>query len=374
MRNIFKKTTVLKFLIFSLLLGLFLPLHFSSADTPPNCNSGHYISLDGQSCVPDCNGSHVSSDNIRCVAQCTTPPEIEKIADDGTAYCIDMTYHLLAPLPSCKPSDPGCVCSPSGDSCTLTYFDPGSSTGSSSDTLGQYLNMMIKIFIGICAVLAVIMIVIGGMKYMTDELISNKEEGKKRIMGAIFGLLLALGAWVLLNQINPTILKSNVDIPTAVVAVAGIQPDANYTPTNPTSVPTGPVPNCPGGVTKGTSGIVACSSISAEIDKMVADAAHATPPITISGGGFRTQADQIQLRTKNCGGAANVYNASATCSPPTAVPGHSLHEAGLAFDLTCNGAQTSSSSDCFKWLQKNASNYGLKNLPGEAWHWSTTGQ
>ena len=76
--------------------------------------------------------------------------------------------------------------------------------------MGGYLNLMIKLFIGICAVLAVIMIVIGGIQYMTTELISSKEEGKKRILGAIFGLLLALGAYTLLYTINPNLLKSDL--------------------------------------------------------------------------------------------------------------------------------------------------------------------
>jgi len=54
------------------------------------------------------------------------------------------------------------------------------------------------------------MIVIGGIEYMTTELISSKEAGKERIRGAILGLLLALGAWTLLNQINPDILKTDL--------------------------------------------------------------------------------------------------------------------------------------------------------------------
>ncbi|HBB54398.1 TPA: hypothetical protein DEQ22_03165 [Candidatus Nomurabacteria bacterium] len=108
-------------------------------------------------------------------------------------------YQLLAPLP-CE-SGPGCV------EKQLTTFD---TTGKGGGALGGYLNLMIKLFIGICAVLAVIMIVIGGIQYMTTELISSKEEGKKRILGAIFGLLLALGAYTLLYTINPNLLKSDL--------------------------------------------------------------------------------------------------------------------------------------------------------------------
>jgi hypothetical protein len=100
----------------------------------------------------------------------------------------DPNYHFLAPLPGMGPT-----------------FDP-----TQANNLGAYLNIMINLFIGICAVLAVIMIVVGGIEYMTTELISSKEEGKKRIMGAIYGLILALGAWTLLYQINPDLLNTDL--------------------------------------------------------------------------------------------------------------------------------------------------------------------
>jgi len=77
---------------------------------------------------------------------------------------------------------------------------------------GTYLNIMIKIFIGLCAVLAVVMIVMGGIQYMTSELMSGKEDGKHRITEALFGLLIALGSYALLNTINPDLLKTDVAI------------------------------------------------------------------------------------------------------------------------------------------------------------------
>jgi hypothetical protein len=53
----------------------------------------------------------------------------------------------------------------------------------------------------------------GGIEYMTSELVSSKEAGKERIRDALFGLLLALGAWTLLYTINPDLLKSDVPVP-----------------------------------------------------------------------------------------------------------------------------------------------------------------
>lgn len=99
-------------------------------------------------------------------------------------------YELLAPLPT---------------------LDSPFKTGDLNN-LFNYLNIIIPIFIGLCAVLAVIMIIMGGIQYMTSELISSKEEGRKRITNAIFGLLLALGAWLILYTINPDILNPDLSV------------------------------------------------------------------------------------------------------------------------------------------------------------------
>jgi LAS superfamily LD-carboxypeptidase LdcB len=66
---------------------------------------------------------------------------------------------------------------------------------------------------------------------------------------------------------------------------------------------------------------------------------------------------------------------SSRCSPPTARPGSSNHERGLAIDLTCGGALIRSrSNDCFVWLEEHGAAYGLANLPSEPWHWSVDGK
>lgn len=110
-------------------------------------------------------------------------------------------YSLLAPLP-CPPGTAGC-------SGTLKNFDASGGNGK----LGEYLNLMIKIFIGLCAVMSVVMIVIGGMEYITSELPFAKESGKDRIAHALLGLVIALGAYALLFTINPDLLKSDFNPP-----------------------------------------------------------------------------------------------------------------------------------------------------------------
>lgn len=108
------------------------------------------------------------------------------------------------------------------------------------------------------------------------------------------------------------------------------------------------------------------------VARLVAEAK--TAGLTLSGGGWRDIQSQIALRRQNCRG--DVWTAPASsCSPPTAVPGRSRHERGLAIDFSCNGAGiTSRSNPCFIWLAANAERFGLRNLPSEPWHWSTDGK
>ncbi len=93
--------------------------------------------------------------------------------------------------------------------------------------------------------------------------------------------------------------------------------------------------------------------------------------IDLSGWGWRSHEAQIRLREANC---ADVWTAAASsCSPPTAIPGTSRHEYGVAVDFTSNGSILTWGSEEFEWLVENADNYGFKNLPSEAWHWSVDG-
>jgi len=121
-------------------------------------------------------------------------------------------------------------------------------------------------------------------------------------------------------------------------------------------------------------GIRVHESIAANLAQLLeaADAAG----ITLAGGGYRDPAGQIAVRRANCGTSNYaVYQMPASsCRPPTARPGTSMHERGLAVDFTYGGRVISSrSSPAFQWLAANASRFGFYNLPSEPWHWSSTG-
>lgn len=94
--------------------------------------------------------------------------------------------------------------------------------------------------------------------------------------------------------------------------------------------------------------------------------------VALCGWGYRSSDEQIQLRREHCGTSDYaIYEMPASdCTPPTARPGYSQHELGLAVDFSNCSSQ---SSECFQWLSGNANGYGFYNLPSERWHWSTTG-
>ncbi len=181
--------------------------------TPPGCNAN--VNVPGSTCaintwnVNECSDWNGKSNGSSAIisfftgSTCTlsnwspqsckdnggvySPPGVGG-GTPGTVAPMDTgSYTLLAPLPQL----------------------PATLDVTGTTALGNYLNIMIKIFIGICAVLAVIMILMGGIEYMSSELISSKEHGKESIRNAIFGLILALGAWLLLNTINPNLLKTD---------------------------------------------------------------------------------------------------------------------------------------------------------------------
>lgn len=136
----------------------------------------------------------------------------------------------------------------------------------------------------------------------------------------------------------------------------------------------------PGGVTPAGSGggVSLCNAGGITVNCQIAEqvrsllAAAAADGLRLSGGGYRDPSEQIATREQNCGSSyyAIYEMPSSSCSPPTARPGSSNHEVGLAIDFSnCS----SRGSACYRWLNGNASRFGLYNLPSEPWHWSNDG-
>jgi hypothetical protein len=113
-----------------------------------------------------------------------------------------LQYTPLSPLPGTTvgdcPLDPntGLPVNPEDPSCKAK--------------IESYIPTIFQLAIGLAGAFAVVMIVVGGVQYLSSDAISGKSAGKERIQNALIGLLLAIGAFIILNTINPKALSLNL--------------------------------------------------------------------------------------------------------------------------------------------------------------------
>ena len=98
-------------------------------------------------------------------------------------------YELLAPLPGYVPTTDG------------------------KTTAAPYIKGIFVLIIAVAGGLAVIKIIFGGIKYMSTDAFEGKSDAKTTIQNAIWGLLLALSAWLILYTVNPKLIEFDLSIP-----------------------------------------------------------------------------------------------------------------------------------------------------------------
>ncbi|MCX6786023.1 MAG: pilin [Candidatus Komeilibacteria bacterium] len=78
--------------------------------------------------------------------------------------------------------------------------------GIDNGLLARYIQALYKFFVGIAGILAVIMIAFGGLQWLFSGGSSDKiSKAKETIIGAVMGLILALGSYLILYTINPNL-------------------------------------------------------------------------------------------------------------------------------------------------------------------------
>ena len=87
----------------------------------------------------------------------------------------------------------------------------GLTNATNGGSFSDYIDFLYGLSIAIAALLAVIKIVVAGVKYMMSSLPGTKGNAKDEIKGALLGLLLILGAYLILNTINPALTKTTVN-------------------------------------------------------------------------------------------------------------------------------------------------------------------
>ena len=91
---------------------------------------------------------------------------------------------------------------------SLVFLFPALAKAQDMMGVPEYINNLYMVAVGLAGLAAVIMIVIGAVYFTTSGGNPSKQkEGKEYITSAILGLLLLLGAFILLNTINPQLVK-----------------------------------------------------------------------------------------------------------------------------------------------------------------------
>lgn len=68
--------------------------------------------------------------------------------------------------------------------------------------INSYVNALYGLAISIAALIAVVKIVLAGAKYMMDDIVTHKSEAKEDIKNSLIGLLIIIGAWIILATVN----------------------------------------------------------------------------------------------------------------------------------------------------------------------------
>lgn len=77
---------------------------------------------------------------------------------------------------------------------------------SGSTDMNVFFNALYALSISIAALLAVIKVVVAGVKYMLSDVVTTKASAISDIQNALIGLIIVVGAWVILYVINPQIV------------------------------------------------------------------------------------------------------------------------------------------------------------------------
>lgn len=79
--------------------------------------------------------------------------------------------------------------------------------------LPSLINTLIGLSVAVAAILAVVMVAVGGFKYMTTDSMFAMGNAKEQITNALVGLLIVLTAILILKTINPNLGTMNIFSP-----------------------------------------------------------------------------------------------------------------------------------------------------------------
>lgn len=83
---------------------------------------------------------------------------------------------------------------------------PGVNTGGNIN-VPEFAKNVFRLLVSAAAILAVLMLTVGGIQYMTSEALGTKEAARTRIKNALYGLIILIASYLILYTINPCLLE-----------------------------------------------------------------------------------------------------------------------------------------------------------------------
>lgn len=111
--------------------------------------------------------------------------------------------------PDCKKGYHYCYMQPTAIPLSVAIGREGEVT--SVESLGEYVNAFYEWAFYAALIIAVVMIMIGGLQYMVGKGVGDVQKAKSRISNAIIGVVILLGAYTILATVNPALI--NLEMP-----------------------------------------------------------------------------------------------------------------------------------------------------------------
>lgn len=95
---------------------------------------------------------------------------------------------------------------------TKGLFPEDGISDTEGDGVSNVINLILKIFIALAGALAVVMIIVHGLRYMGSSSVWGKGESKSQVTNALIGLVLLLTSYLILYTINPDLVNIKIGI------------------------------------------------------------------------------------------------------------------------------------------------------------------
>ncbi|HYE22920.1 MAG TPA: pilin [Candidatus Paceibacterota bacterium] len=252
---------------------------------------------------------------------------------------------------------------------------PGLETAGEAPNITSFLNQLYKICIGVAAAIAVLQIIRAGILFMTNKgSVSENEQARSLLQGAVFGLILVLSPVIVFGIINPKILELNFSadlLETAPAPSGGTgnsDPSQNPICTNDThdqyqyaTVPQGGQCNDVlggGWVTLGDATAVCCSGTRGEGQVCCGHGKYYTPPTPPPSGAefnISTQKLDLNLASEESGDQCRLtsYQSFDTLQQCEAQEARVLAGtySGTVLTKRCNGSSVTPPEPSATWAQ-----------------------